>query len=109
MIIGKAIDFLSCFSISASEFPFTYRDEPIDEISDVWRKGEKRLLGFTDALLLCTANPYSAPCTTSASELKFTRKDITLQTRGKREERGICALTFAVKRETWPTTRARYT
>jgi hypothetical protein len=34
-------DFLSCFGIPVGEFPLTYRDELIDEVFSVGRKGAK--------------------------------------------------------------------
>jgi hypothetical protein len=44
-------DLLSCFGIPVSEFPLTYRDELIDEVS-VGRKGAKRLLDSLTVLFI---------------------------------------------------------
>jgi hypothetical protein len=87
-------DILSSFGIPVSEFQLTYRrDELIDEVLDVGRKGAKRLVGFTHRYSLCGVQSYytafhshvvmrhqhdSAACPTNAAGLKFIGKDITL-------------------------------
>jgi hypothetical protein len=56
-------DFVSCSGILVSEFPLTYRDELIDEVSVWGGKGRRDCLDLLTTTLYMSYNPITQPST----------------------------------------------